>query len=91
MKRNIPKLTLSQPQTYQIKIPGMLDPLWADDTSALQITIEENADGEPITILTGTMDQAALQGLLRQLYGLGLPLISVIWVEFEQKSINHEG
>jgi hypothetical protein len=27
--------------------------------------------------LTGTVDQAALHGLLRQLYSLGVPLISV--------------
>jgi hypothetical protein len=31
--------------------------------------------------LTGTIDQAALQGLLRRLYSLGLPLISANCVE----------
>ncbi|MCB9445973.1 MAG: hypothetical protein H6669_17235 [Ardenticatenaceae bacterium] len=42
----------------------------------------ERADGDsPITILTGILDQAALQGMLRRLYSLGLPLISVRWVE----------
>ena len=35
----------------------------------------------PVTILTGTVDQAALQGLLRKLYSLGLPLISVNCIE----------
>jgi hypothetical protein len=35
----------------------------------------------PVTILVVTLDQAALQGLLRKLYSLGLPLISVVWVE----------
>ena len=29
---------------------------------------------------TGAVDQAALQGLLRLLYSLGLPLISVNWL-----------
>ena len=32
--------------------------------------------------LIGTFDQAALQGLLRRLHSLGLPLISVICVDF---------
>jgi hypothetical protein len=35
----------------------------------------------PLTILTGILDQAALQGLLRRLCALGLPLISVTCVE----------
>ena len=74
------KLTLYQPATYQIKVPGALDSLWADDGSSLSLTVEEDVDGQPITVLTGPMDQASLQGLLRRLYGLGLPLISVIWI-----------
>ena len=34
-------------------------------------------DGRPVTTLMGTLDQAALQGLLRRLYSLGILLISV--------------
>ena len=37
--------------------------------------------GHPVTTLTGRLNQAALQGLLRQLYSLGLPLISVVCVD----------
>lgn len=32
----------------------------------------------PISILTGVFDQSALQSLLRYLYSLGIPLLSVI-------------
>ena len=85
------KLTLHQPAIYQIKIPGTLDTLWVDDVSSLRITVEENSAGQPITTLTGRMDQAALQGLLRRLYGLGLPLISVVCVEFMEKNLNNVG
>jgi hypothetical protein len=85
------KLTLYQPATYQIKIPGALDALWIDDASLLSLTVDESGDGQPISIITGPMDQALLQGLLRRLYGLGLPLISVICVEYVAKSINNEG
>jgi hypothetical protein len=75
------KLTLAQPATYQIKVPGHLDESWSDWTGGMTITLENGDDGPPTTILTGTVaDQAALQGLLRRLYSLGLPLISVNWV-----------
>jgi hypothetical protein len=43
----------------------------------MTITVESEGDGLRITTLTGTLDQVALQGLLRRLYSLGLPLISV--------------
>jgi hypothetical protein len=75
------KLTLHQPVTYQIKVPGQLDDSWLDWGGGLKITVENDADSLPVTTLTGTFDQAGLQGLLRRLYSLGLPLISVIYVE----------
>ena len=75
------RLTLDQPATYQIKVPGQLDESWADWTGGMTITVECHCDRPPVTTLTGVLDQAALQGLLRRLYSLGLPLISVTWVE----------
>jgi hypothetical protein len=71
------KLTLDRPATYQIKVPGELDQSWADWGEQMMITIDSEGDVPPVTTLTGTFDQAALQGLLRRLYSLGLPLISV--------------
>jgi hypothetical protein len=47
----------------------------------MAIRVEGGDDDAPVTVLTGTVDQAALQGLLRRLYSLGLPLISVICVD----------
>jgi hypothetical protein len=72
------KLTLDQPATYQIKVPGELGESWSDWIQGMTITVESKGDGPPVTTLTGVLDQAALQGLLRCLYSLGLPLISVI-------------
>jgi hypothetical protein len=43
----------------------------------MTIMVECEGEGLPVTILTGTVDQAALHGVLRRLYSLGLPLISV--------------
>jgi hypothetical protein len=82
MKKVRQKLTLDRPVTYQIKVPGHIDESWSDWAGGMTITVESEGDGLPVTILTGTLaDQAALHGLLRRLYALGLPLISVNWVE----------
>ena len=75
------KLTLDRPATYQIKVPGHLDERWTEWDGRMSVTVESEHDGRPVTTLTGAVDQAALQGLLRRLYSLGLPLISVNWVE----------
>jgi hypothetical protein len=79
MKKNTGKLTLDRLATYEIKVPGELDTGWADWAGSMTYTVESAIEGPPVTTLTGTFDQAALQGLLRRLYSLGLPLISVIW------------
>jgi hypothetical protein len=86
MKNVKQKLTLAQPATYQIKVPGHLDESWSEWAEGMTITVESEGDGLPVTTLTGAVaDQAALQGLLRRLYSLGLPLISVNWVEPDKK------
>jgi len=78
MKAVKQKLTLDQPATYQIKLPGHLDESWSDWAGGMTITVENEDDGLLVTTMTGVVaDQAALQGLLRRLYSLGLPLISV--------------
>jgi len=75
------KPSLDRPATYQIRVPGELDGSWSDWAGGMTITVESEGEGPPVTALTGTIDQAALQSLLRQLYSLGLPLISVVCVD----------
>ena len=76
------KLTLHRPATYQIRVPGELDEGWTDWVGSMTITVDRLGDGSPLTTLTGVVtDQAALQGLLRRLYSLGLPLVSVVCLE----------
>jgi hypothetical protein len=77
MKEVIQKLTLDRPATYQIKVPGELDERWTDWNGEMTVTVARDRAGLPVTTLTATVDQAALQGLLRRLYSLGIPLISV--------------
>ncbi len=81
MRKDKQRFTLDRPTTYQIKVPGHLDEGWAEWEGRMHIAVKTDDDNMPITTLTGTVDQAALQGLLRRLYALGLPLISVNWIK----------
>lgn len=81
MEKNKRKLTLDRPATYQIKVPVELDQRWSDWYGGMTITVGRDDDDLPVTTLTSKVDQAALQSLLRRLYSLGLPLISVVCIE----------
>lgn len=82
------RLSLDRPTTYEIKVPGVIDMSRADWAGRMVPTVESGGDGPPITILTGEFDQAALHGLLRRLYSMGLPLVSVIWIERSANGID---
>jgi len=81
VKENRKKISLARPAAYQIKVPGELDEMWSDWAGEMTVTVGSNGDGLPYSTLIGTFDQAALQGLLRRLYSMGLPLISVNCLE----------
>jgi hypothetical protein len=70
-----------EPGIYEIRIKGHLDDKWSDWFDGLTITLEEDGD----TLLTGpVVDQAALNGLLKKVRDLGMPLVSVSPVEHGQ-------
>jgi hypothetical protein len=67
----------NQHQCYEIRLKGHLDDRWAEWFGGLTITLEDNGD----TLLTGTVvDQTALHGLLKKVRDLGMPLLSVNFV-----------
>lgn len=73
-----PKTDPDQPSIYQIRIKGHLSDQWTVWFEGLTITLEENGD----TLLTGpVVDQAELHGLLKKVRDLGLPLVSIHYVE----------
>ncbi len=76
------KLKLHQPAHYRICIQGVLAENWSDYFAGLTITYDSTSQPYPVTILTGSMsDQAMLLGILNSLYGFGLPLVAVEWVQ----------
>jgi hypothetical protein len=81
MKSDKKKITLDRPAVYQIRVPGHLESSWLDLGQEMTLTIGSNQYGQPISTMTGRFDQAALLGMLRRLYALGLPLISVECLE----------
>ena len=79
------KLTLDRPVTYKIEVPGLISERWSNLYTGIAVTVRYDNDEQPITTLIGAMDQAALQGLLRRLYSLGLPLLSVNYLIQDRK------
>jgi hypothetical protein len=73
-----------EPGFTRIRIKGHLDDKWADWFDGLTIRREENGN----TLLTGpVVDQAALHGLLKKVRDLGLPLVSVMYVDPKESAV----
>jgi len=71
-------LKFEKPATYRIRVLGHIDDSLSDQLGGMIITRAFTADSQPLTILVGHMrDQAALSGVLNELYDLHLPLLTV--------------
>ncbi len=68
---------LDSPAVYEIEIAGQLSDRWAEYFGELRITVWEK-ENHSYSLISGSFaDQAALLGLLHNLYSLGYILISV--------------
>lgn len=75
------KPTETSSANYEIRVAGSLPPQWRDWFDGMVIDLE---NGE--TLLRGpVVDQAALFGLLKKIRDVGLPLVSVRQVPFQEK------
>ena len=71
---------------YEIRLQGHLDSRWSDRFEGLTLTLEEEGD----TLLSGPVaDQPALHGLLKRIRDLGIPLVSVNRVQFNETHPYH--
>jgi hypothetical protein len=80
MARPAECVTMDGPVACVIRVRGALSPHWADRLGGLRITIagRPQAGDRATSELRGELlDQAALLGVLRTLYDLGYPLLSV--------------
>ena len=68
---------MNAPEPYEIRVAGHLSANWAARFEGLSMRHEP--EGE--TVLSGTLDQAALHGVFMKIRNLGLNLISVKRVE----------
>ena len=69
--------TKNAPEPYEIRVAGYLSENWAVRFEGLSMRHEP--EGE--TALSGSLDQAALHGVLMRIRDLGLNLISVNRIE----------
>jgi hypothetical protein len=75
-------LKIDQPATYSIQVAGYLDAYWSNRLGGLEISNTAQDENMLITTLSGALiDQAALFGVLKALYDMRLPLLSVKCLE----------
>ena len=71
-------LKFEKPATYRIRVTGHIDDSLSGHLGGMIITRAFTADSRPLTILVGHLpDQAALSGVLNELYEMHLPLLTV--------------
>ncbi len=76
------QITVDCPAPYELRFQGRLDQRWSEYLGGLEIRVDSPPDEAPVTVITGTFqDQAALAGALNLLYDLGLPLLSVEYLD----------
>ena len=62
---------------YEIRLKGHLNDRWAGRFGDVTITVEDNGN---TLLICPVIDQAALHGLLKKVRDLGMPLLSVNFV-----------
>ena len=79
-----------RPAVYQIRLRGWMPPMRSDAVAAMTIEVTcevtsdtaANANEMHVTALSGeVVDQAALRGLLNEIYALQMTILSVVRVE----------
>jgi len=71
-------VSMDKEMTYRISVEGRLGAEWSSRLQGMRLVSREAPGRPPVTELIGRLvDQAALMGVLEQLYNLGVPLLAV--------------
>ena len=63
---------------YIIKVSGELAPEWSDRLGGMTVSTDRTNPARPITTLEGSLpDQAALRGVIEELYEMHLSVLQV--------------
>jgi len=69
---------IDTPATYRIRVQGHIDSNWSELIGEMSIMTNSPTGGSAVTSLVGHLvDQAALSGVLKALYDLRIPVLSV--------------
>ena len=72
---------MSHPAVYRIRVTGRVDPRWSDYLQGMTVSVIEEKNKKTVTEIAGLLpDQAALMGVLLQLYNRNIPLLSMEYV-----------
>ena len=64
--------------TYEVRVEGRINKRWSHWFSDMKLTVRDDQTQPMTSLLVGEVaDQAALLGLLQNLYSVGLTLLSV--------------
>ena len=84
------KVDFDSPGTYRIRVEGHIGEQMADLLGGMIITRAFTSDKRPMTILVGQLrDQAALAGVLNELYEMHRTLITVESLPQEKSGQQH--
>jgi hypothetical protein len=85
------RIRLDQPALYRIEVQGQLDPHWSAHFDCMECTVEGAADDLSVTSLFGKVaDQASLHGMLNRIRDLGLPLLTVRFIQSYEEDLSFE-
>jgi len=85
VKRGNEDNSMTEHNTYQIRVQGWIGKHWSSQFEGMTI-MPEDMGNTPITTFTGVVpDQAALRGILNHLWDLNMTLISVLQISDPDK------
>lgn len=88
---NWKEFKIETPARYRIRVQGRIDPSFSGLIDDMNIETDSTTGKNVVTTLVGYMvDQAALTGVLKEIYDLRIPLLSVENLDEKRKNKNEK-